>query len=89
MASLNVVSAPFRVGQMVAAWQCDASSALGRFNKKTATPVQVRLVNQDLLFVDDEPRPIIQTIIVGDETRFFITGKPTPKQLIGGHNDAA
>jgi hypothetical protein len=73
MPSFVVVSTPCRVGKTVPALHYDRT-AVGGIDKRSGTPIQVRLTSQEnLLFVDDEPRSIIQTIGMDGKVTFLVT----------------
>lgn len=73
MPSFIVVSTPCRVGQMVPASHCDLNAAGGP-DKRSGVPVNIRVASEKMLFVDDEPRQILQAWGGNGKTSYLIRG---------------
>ena len=73
MPSFVILSAG-RTGEATDAILCDPNPVTGQPDRRSDTPVSVRLVSEKTLTVDGEPRGIISAVGINGSTTFLING---------------
>ena len=79
MPAFVIVESSSRTGEMIDAILCDPNVATGVPDRRSDTPVRVRLPRsgERLLYVDDQPRAIISCIGKNGTTTYLVNGRST------------
>jgi hypothetical protein len=77
MPSYVIVESSRRTGEMIDAIVCDPNAVTSQPDRKSDTPVRVRVASERLLYVDDQPRAFISSIGQNGTTTYLVNGRST------------